>query len=328
MRAFLGCPETPLSPSPPPTPPPGRTYNRSQDFSKPEAVAVDDAADELADQLAALNVFARPSKNSVSVDKEGDSYMAIAQARPKALVSLTSLAKPVSTLSLALAAMSLSGTSSKDQKQDKKSLGNPFLRVGMTTDKGKSKGKDALADGDDKPPVKMAPRRKKTPVSCFIQPKRQVPKPAPQPRPASPLRPPSPSYTPPGSPTPSCFLLPVPSPVSEAKPVDTSGKPPAPTGPVTPPPKRTAVIFPPGVLKIAKASPGEIPFRPEMVQMPLTLPESPPVTPPSKLVQMAETAETAEISAPVAPTVVPKPALVSCLVTPQPSGHSSDGAAP
>ncbi|CAK7210985.1 hypothetical protein SBRCBS47491_000964 [Sporothrix bragantina] len=131
MAAFLGCPQTPS----PPTSTPVRSDARDQDFSKPAAMAIDDVTDDLADQLASLNFFAKPAKSTRIVDKEGQCYMAFTQARPRSLAPLVSLAKPVNSLSLALAAMPLSGPKSTTKATKDESLTSPFLRIGKMRDR-------------------------------------------------------------------------------------------------------------------------------------------------------------------------------------------------
>lgn len=157
-----------------------------------ESMAVDSDADLLAEQFASLNVFVQPLRSvpaplaPSAPESEADRYMALARARPNSLVTLTSLAKPASSLALSLASMSLSGPSLSAASKNN-GTGNPFLRVGNSDDRdenmtdSKGKGKEADTTGEKK----IAPRRKKPPVSCFIEPKRQTPKPPPPPPPAS-----------------------------------------------------------------------------------------------------------------------------------------------
>lgn len=124
-----------------------------------------------------------------AVDLEADSYMALAQAHPAPLVDLTSLATPVNTLSLTLAAMSLSGPSTPAQPKNKNKddAGNPFLRVGNVgrRDEKKNEKTSAVETEAAKGAVKAPLWRKKKPhISCFLLPKRQNSKPPPPPPPA------------------------------------------------------------------------------------------------------------------------------------------------
>ncbi|KJR83768.1 uncharacterized protein SPSK_00123 [Sporothrix schenckii 1099-18] len=176
------------------TKPPIGDTTMAPHFSSPaQSMAVDSDADQLADQFASLNVFAQPLTSVPApaalsaADSEADRYLEIAKARPKSLIALTSLAEPTSSLALTLASMSLSGSSSSSTSKGKETdMGNPFLRVGQPNDKAnkmadpKSKGKETGTAEK-----KVAPRRKKAPVSCFIQPKRQTPKPPASPPPGS-----------------------------------------------------------------------------------------------------------------------------------------------